>query len=348
MRIQNRMLGRGDKRKNNMKKTKLEHAKEYVKICTNEQANEMKKVLLRPVWAPTFRETFIPIDRKIEDQDVLTFQRTKNVELLEKLYGQRVQTLKIWSSRNHYLDDSSDDMFAELSRVFVKAVHKYKKKKPYKHGNKVIWRSTPFNTYLYAALFNHIKNQYSSKQAKKRLPEGYDVNIILSLDHNYGSTDGSSITLMDIIANDMCSKEETHTEKAYFDDTMSILTKKDPPLIREFLVKLSEGGTIGQVLREYKRKNGRIKISKVMAKRLSKNRRCAKMVSDLIKEKSQSVNGDFKLLEYSIKGVDKLWFVVEMSKTPESETISKKLRYYRKHKDLFMKQIMGGRLIESQ
>ena len=80
-------------------------------------------------YTPEERSVFAQIDREQENRDVDAFQKNHNEKLFEKIYKIRIPTLQIWARKTHYLMDSKDDMFGELSSCFAKAVSTYKKKK---------------------------------------------------------------------------------------------------------------------------------------------------------------------------------------------------------------------------
>lgn len=274
-------------------------------------------------------ETFPELDREQEDSDIVEFQKTQDLKLLEKAFIKRIPTLKVWSKQNFYpgLISSEDDLFAELSYVFVKAATKYDSSR----GS--------FNTLLYTFFLNRIKNLKSSRYAKKRRSDEFAESLsgmILSLDYSYNDKDGSLLTLKDMLPN-----EET-TDKAYIsksvtlEETVRILSSDDP-VLKSFFMKLSEGDSMASLLKQYRTRKGEIYIDNDSAKKL-KRYKCKKIVSDLIKEE---VLGDFKLLDYMVEDNNTLTYQVELKKTEETDKIVKALRNIKKNKDSLVSRIRG-------
>ena len=323
--------------------------KEYL----NEQIERVKegrvKSQIEEELGEEIEKNFKEIDKEEENKNVIKFQKNKSLEILEELYLNRVPTLKKWAWDYHYLDDSVDDLFSELTQVFIRTVHKYKRhKRTKKYYGKKITTVTPFNTYLWFALDHYIKNLMSRKRAKKRRPIGSDPNSIsnvtLSLDFSYDTKGESNNTLKDIIANDLgfdTKDDENITKQIYLDETIDVLASEYPN-IKEFLKRLSAGNTIAALLREYKTKQGRIKISKIQANKLNK-RKCTRIVSGLIKSKTR-INDDFCLVNYYIKKGTKLCYLhyqIEMKKTEETDFIVKVIRKIRKNRDHLLNIIEG-------
>ncbi|MEI7943132.1 MAG: hypothetical protein WCH76_08260, partial [Candidatus Riflemargulisbacteria bacterium] len=207
---------------------------------------------------------FIKIDREQEDKDVIHYQKTGDREIFERLYQNRIQSLQIWARRHHYLTDSKENMFGELRFYFMKAVLKYKKNR----GS--------FNTCLFTFLLNCIRNLKIGKKAKKRKPEGADPNsmsnFVLSLDYSYGNGDESNgRSLREILSDKMEDKKGT-VDQIYLEETLNMLSNKNY-VVKKFLKGLSDGNTLGSMIKVFKTKKGNIKINKNQFKRLSaKNR----------------------------------------------------------------------------
>lgn len=269
----------------------------------------------------------IVIDRDQEDADVIEFQKTGDLDLLEKVYKNRIPTLKSWASKNYYpgLTSSVEDLFEDLSVVFVKAAQKYNKK-----------RGT-FNTCLWNFLLNRIKNIHNAKYAKKRISEEYDGplnSMILSLDFSYSDSDGSDITLKDIIPSKVDPEESLD-----FRDAITFLSK-DNPMLRDFFKKICAGNSLASVLKEYKTCDGSIDLSSDKHELTKlKARRSKKLVSDIIKAK-KLLSGDFKLLEYELDS-NTLKYKVEMRKTKKTDFIIKFIRDMKKHKEYYISKIRG-------
>lgn len=271
------------------------------------------------------------IDRDQEDKAVVEFQKTGNLKVLEEVYKNRVPTLKSWAHKHYYpgLTFSVDDLFEDLSVVFVKAAEKYK----HVRG--------PFNNCLWSFIENRLKNIKNSRHAKKRLPEDYEgpaIGMVLSLDYAYSTGEGAEVTLKDIIPAASPTGTDYVMANTYMDETLNILSRNDPDF-RAFLSKIGEGNSLVSLIREYKTRQGMIKLSPDQAKRFGA-RKCSKMVSDLLKQKNIA-EGDFKLLGYSVVGKGNLKYEIELKKTKETDIILRSLRELRKNKDIYQKKLEG-------
>jgi hypothetical protein len=313
--------------------------KEVKKICLANQEreviaeeqtiNKLDEDFYKPKWTNEEKAAFAPIDRKQENKDVVHFQKTGDIEVFEKLYQNRIPTLKIWARKYYYLSDSADDMFGELSFCFAKAAMKYDKNR----GS--------FNTCLYTFFQNLIRNIRSGKKAKKRKPIGSDPNSIsnctLSLDYDYNSKDGGESTLKDILAEDLC-EEGIVADKISFEETVNILSQRNTS-VKGFLRKLGDGMTVSSLIKELKVKRGRLPISNAQSKRLNTRRKCNRIVSNIIEEKTGI--GRFKLLDYKISPSGNLLYTIELHKTQEADLMMKTIRNLRKDKTHFLSVING-------
>lgn len=186
----------------------------------------------------------IVIDRDQENKDVAEFQKTGNKDLLEKVYLARIPTIKFWAKKHYYpgLTLSEDDLFGELSIVFVKATKHYKITK----GS--------FNTCLYTFFLNRLKNIKSSIHAKKRVSEEYNgpaSAMVLSIDYEYVDKSGAEVSLKDVIP----SKDPNpYTLKSY-DDILDLMSNGDV-LVKNFLNKVGQGESISTLLKEVKIEHG--------------------------------------------------------------------------------------------
>ena len=168
----------------------------YELITTTEKIDH--DAFSNPSWSDEEKEAF-QIDRAKEDEDVVRFQKTGDVSIFEKLYANRIPTLKVWAKKYYYLSDSSDDMYGELTFYFTKAIFKYDK------------RRGSFNTCLYTFFQNCVRNLRNSKLAKKRRPIDSDpnkiANYMLSLDYDYNIKDNDGSTLKDVLPSETSDKE---------------------------------------------------------------------------------------------------------------------------------------------
>ena len=280
------------------------------------------------------KELFPHLDRDQEDNDILEFQKTQDLKVLGEAFKNRIPTIKNWASKNYYpgLVASVEDLYAELSYVFVKCANKYDKS-----------RGT-FNNLLFTFFINRIKNLKSSKYAKKRKSNEYTGplnGMLLSLDYSYNAKDDSSLTLKDIIACEATIDKGYISKNVALAETISILSSDDP-ILKDFFLKLSGGDSMASLLKEYRTKRGEISIDNDNAKKLARYK-CKKLVSDMIKE---TVNGDFNLVEYKIDGENKLSYHIEMKRTEETDKIMKAIRNIKKNKSSIVTRIRGTSEIE--
>ena len=279
--------------------------------------------------------SFTPIDRDEEDENILKFQETGDVKILEKVYLNRVQTLEIWASKFHYLAESSEDMFSELIQVFLKAVNGYKKKRKGVNKGKTIWLSTPFNTYLWYSLTNYIRNIKNSKRAKKRRAIGYNGplnGMVLSLDLPYRDKEGSEMSLKDVVSNDLNMSVHHDNDSMHLKETLAIMSK-DNPTMYNFLIKLSGGHSLTSAIKDCKTISGKIKLNNQQIQKLKALRRYNKMVTNLIMDKHK-INKPFKIVEYSVNN-NFLHYSIEMHKTQETDFIMKMVRQLKKNKEYY-------------
>jgi hypothetical protein len=313
------------------------HAKKICLVTQEKEILEQEKTInqldsefYRPVWTNEEKEAFKPIDRVQENKDVVLFQKTGDVEVFEKLYANRIPTLKVWANKYYYLLGSADDMFGELSFYFSKAVKKYDKKR----GS--------FNTCLYTFLLHRIKNIRNGKKAKKRKPVGADPhsisNCTLSLDYDYNTKDGNESTLKDLLANESDIGEKDIIEKINLEETINVLSKINPN-IQGFLKRLGDGNTISSLIKELRLKKGRIKLNKAQANKLKIKNKCNRVVSDIIKDKTDIVK--FQLVEYKVTSTDSLHYTVELPKTKEADLVMKTIRHLRTNKEYLLNTING-------
>jgi len=279
-------------------------------------------------------ERFPELDREQEDNDVVEYQKTKDLNILTRVYENRIPTLKAWASKNYYpgLVPSVEDLFAELAYVLVKAADKYDSTK----GS--------FNTLLFTFFLNRIKNLKSSRYAKKRQSiewKGAIGKMILSIDLNYKDSEGGNeMTLKDTIASEPTKDKSYISKNIVLDETIRVLSNNDP-LLKSFFVKLSEGDSMASLLKEYRTKQGEINIGKQDIQKLKKYK-CNKIVSEMVKEK---ISGDFKLIEYKVED-HKINYKIEMKKTDETDKIIRAIRAIKKNKNNLMYKISGPEMVE--
>ncbi len=202
------------------------------------------------------------IDRDQENKDVAHFQSTGDEKTLEKIYLSRIPTIKFWAKKHYYpgLALSEEDLFGELSIVFVKAIKHYKINK----GS--------FNTCLYTFFLNRLKNIKSGVHAKKRISSEYEGptnGMILSLDYSYTDKSGSEVTLKDVIPSDCQDPYSQHS----YEDILDLMAEGNP-LVKGFLDKVGQGESVSTLLKEIRviyGKKGHSTVSKAI-KALKKNK----------------------------------------------------------------------------
>ena len=268
--------------------------------------------------------TEIVIDRNQEDADVLEYQKTGDMDLLTKIYRNRIPTLKAWSQKHFYpgLCSSIDDLFSELSIVLVKAVESYKTK----YG-------VAFNTCLFRFLLNRVKNIKSSVHAKKRKSDEYTgpaSGMVLSLNYAYGDSD-SELQLQDVISSGRPEDIPSHG----LDDLLTNWAGNNC-LVKDFLYKVSNGDSVTALIRDAKRKEGELPITPVQHQLLEK-RRNKYMVKKMLVD-NQRYDQKFQVLDYEL-GDDSVKYCVELRHTPESDLLTKTVKHLRENKDMLAPQL---------
>jgi len=313
--------------------TKLCLVKQEKEIVNEETTiNKVDESFYKPIWTSEDKKAFAPIDRSQENKDVIIFQETGDIAVFDKIYANRIPTIKVWAKKYYYLADSADDMFGELSFYFSKAVMKFEKKR----GS--------FNTCLYTFFQNCIRNIRNGKKAKKRKPLGADPNSInnltLSLDYNYNTRDGGESTLKDMLAEEM-GEEGGVIDQMNLEETIDILSKKDPH-VKVFLKRLGSGNTLSALINELKLKKGYVDISraqaKIISKRIEDKKGYKREVSNMLKDKTEL--NKFQLVDCKVT-FNRLYYTVELHKTKEADSMMKTIRNIRRDKKHFMSMING-------
>ena len=299
----------------------VNETEEVVEIDENDSDYKEMKVALNFLDI----ENKVDIDRDQEDKDVDLYQKTKDKSILNKLYRNRIPTIQFWANSNFYpgLTTSVEDLFGDLSLVFIKAVEKYTKGR----GS--------FNTCLFTFILNRIKNMKNSQHAKKRVSEEYTGplnSMVLSLDFAYNDKEGSNVTLKDILP----ALPEENEESLTFKEVITLLSKNDP-ILEDFFSKISEGHSLAALLKEAKTKKGEIHLNLAQYDTLKK-RRNKPLVKSILKEKSDFE--DFVLVDYSL-GCLKVFYTIELKKTPEFIAISRAVRELRSHKEYYIAKLKG-------
>jgi len=273
----------------------------------------------------------IHINREEENADIEKFQKTGDYSILDKIYKNRIPTLKSWASKNYYpgLELTIDDFMEELSIVFVKAASKYKRDK----GS--------FNTCLYTYLTNRIKNMKNSTHAKKRRPKDYEgplSGIVLSLDHEYeNDKSGNETTLKDILASKSSVDVDSTYKEMNFNETLGILSNGNP-ILKSIFVKIGEGNSLSSIIQASKIKTGSFFISENEMNTIAKHGETA--VKELIQE-IEDIEDEFLVSDFNVQEDSLIEYTIEFEKTEESEMIKDAIKRLRKEKDSIIREIRG-------
>ena len=181
--------------------------------------------------------TFNPVDRNEEDCLVAEYQKTKDEKVFHRLYEMRVQTIKIWAKKNHYLSMSEEDLRQDLFGVWAKCVHQYQydpqaravrtksgKFVHYENGEvKMVFKRTPFNTFLFTSIKHYLSNTNKRKYSKKRLSRSGKPleNNLISIDCEYGVSgkdQSKRVKLRDMLSSNCSSTYEKASIDSLIDD----------------------------------------------------------------------------------------------------------------------------------
>ncbi len=127
------------------------------------------------------------IDRKLENEQVLEYQKTKSPELLSKIIQNRLPTLEYFANLKYhdgiriYVGDKSD-LASALKVPLINAINQFK---PHLRD---------FNTLVYTYIENYMRNINGAVFAKRRKNEG-----IFSLDQTVIESQHSTITYEDMV-----------------------------------------------------------------------------------------------------------------------------------------------------
>jgi len=257
------------------------------------------------------------VDRKEEDKAVIEYQKTNDSKILNKIYTHRVPSLKNWANKHYFpelIAGNVDDLFSELTIVFLKAVRTYKKGK----GS--------FNTWLFTCLLNRIKNIKNSRYAKKRTSDTYDGPLnamVLSLDYMYDDTDNKS-ELHEILED----PKSNNNNPIELKETIGLLSKNNPK-IEKYLLEIGKGNSVSSVIKSSKTKKGYLNLSQQECSKL-KNQNS----NELKKLIAQKIDQDFKLLDFQVKN-KRVYYTVQLKKTKESEILEKEIKDIRRNKEFY-------------
>lgn len=284
-------------------------------------------------FCEVFREydgEFKEIDRKEENLLVRRYQETGDLDILQKIYLNRVPTLKVWAIKYFYpgLSTSIDDFMGELTIVFMNAADKYNHEK----GS--------FNTCLYTFLSNRIKNMKNATHAKKRRPKnhaGCVSDILISMDQKYFSgSEGNTATVHEFLSSRKSNDNDQFQKKIKFSDTIALLSSEDEILSDVFL-RIGNGETMSSIIRDMKKKSGSIDISKKDIDLLKKND--FRNLKDIIIKNIDNNSSDFKIIDYNLINNSILEYSIEFKSTDEIRHVRKKIKEIKDNKDKVLSAI---------
>jgi hypothetical protein len=165
------------------------HEDHETSTCNNISVNNVVKNSSNNGQVGIKYSDFKIVDREAEDLLIKRYQKTKDEKMLEGLYRLREQTLGICARRYSYLAPSYDDLLGDLKLVWLKCVNQYeygektrnvKTNKGHLIFNsngvvKTVRKRTPFNTFLYTSIRNHMSNLFKRKHMKKKTNMAGDV-----------------------------------------------------------------------------------------------------------------------------------------------------------------------------
>ena len=150
------------------------------------EESDLRSELDPRTYRPTREDNriFQEIDREQENRDIAEWQRTRDMELMTKLYILREPTLWVWAQRFAYLaNNSPEDLFMDLRPVWMRALERYDirpQSRPMKNRRtgqvvldergelKMEVRTTDFNTLLFTYCKHHMINLYKKHRSQKR------------------------------------------------------------------------------------------------------------------------------------------------------------------------------------
>ena len=220
------------------------------------------------------KSAFKAPDRKEEDDLVARFQKTGDKQIHARLFEIRKSTISVWARKYAWVCDSEDDLFSELSMVWLRCIKKYKYEadvRPVrtKEGHlvkdendnvKTVFKRTPFNTFIFTAFRNHIFNIIKKKYSKKRLDDkGNPIELGMhSLDYEYGD-DCEGASLHEMIEDK--SKTNKHLEQIGGDWIIDEISQGDKT-IQDVLRNFLNNGQIQDIKSACMLKSGFLKLRK--------------------------------------------------------------------------------------
>ena len=174
-----------------------------------------KEIDVKKQFSDEDKNVFKAPNRKEEDKLVESYQKTRSPKIHNQLFEIRKPTISVWAKKYAHVFDSEEDLFSELSVVWLKCVEKYNyapeiRTVRTKEGHlvrdennnvKKVFKRTPFNTFLFTSFKNHIHNANKKKYSQKRLDDnGVPVEFgMKSLDSDPSEDNDSDMCLYSTI-----------------------------------------------------------------------------------------------------------------------------------------------------
>ena len=122
------------------------------------------------------------------------------------------------------------------------------------------------------------------------------------------------------------------------EETLDLLAHENMDF-RHFLERLSDGTSFASLIKEYKTKQGKIKLTPTQRKQIGQRGK-KEVVAHFIR-KNGKVDDDFKILDYKILPSNVMAYTIELKRTDETDSIIKQVRELRKNKDWYLNKIKG-------
>lgn len=261
---------------------------------------------------------FKSIDRNEEDDLVNAYQKTNNMETLNKLYEIRKQTLQIWAKKYAYLRMSEEDLLSDITMIWQKCVQQYEYKPQKrtvrtKNGKivtnngkrKTIFKRTPFNTFLYTSLRNYMSNISKRQHSKKRIDDfgRPQESHLMSLDYEYDTNKGDA---KKICLRDTLVSHEPGTESKYSTDTMIDEISKGDQDIKDALRRFVSDSHVKKISNACQNIVEQIQVSKQDAEIFNGHKGIAKKRLKNIINDSNKYSKGYKLLNFRFDNINKI------------------------------------------
>ena len=257
------------------------------------------------------KNAFKSPDRKEEDRLVAYFQKTGDKETHNRLFEIRKSTIAVWARKYAWVCESEEDLYSELSMVWLKCVQKYKyeaEMRPVrtKEGHlvkdendkvKTIFKRTPFNTFIFTSFRNHILNIIKKKYSKKRLDDaGNPIEFGMhSLDFEYGD-DGEGTSMHELYKDENAEMDLARISADWIIEEISQGDKQ----IQQALQKFVNDGYIKDIKTACKVKSGILRLKKYDRDMLISGGMKAHQYLKTMISSSERFETDFQISSYQI------------------------------------------------